>query len=418
MKALVKQFIFWVSPVIMLLGATGIMAQDNADFYTVSGVVKDKASRKRLEYVNISLPGTPIGTVTNEDGEFSLKIKNGQKVEAIEISHIGYCNYRQPINGENLTGLTFLLTPQATLLSEVIIRANDARNIVAAAIDNIGNNYPGSPNMLTGFYRETAQKGRRYVNLSEAVINIYKTPYTESVDRDRVQVYKGRKLLSQKVSDTLAVKLLGGPNLAVYVDIVKNPDLLLDRESLSNFSYKMEEPVTIDNRSQYVITFRPQVILPYALYYGTLYIDKENLAFTRAEFFLDMSDRAKATQMILRKKPLGLRFKPGEVAFLVTYKQRGGKSYLNYIRNEIKFKCDWKRRLFSTNYTIVSEMVVTENTEQNVELIPYKMAFKKSQSLSDKVMDFFDPDFWGAYNIIEPTESLESAVVKLKKQYK
>lgn len=418
MKALVKQFIFWVSPVIMLLGATGIMAQDNADFYTVSGVVKDKASRKRLEYVNISLPGTPIGTVTNEDGEFSLKIKNGQKVEAIEISHIGYCNYRQPINGENLTGLTFLLTPQSTLLSEVIIRANDARNIVAAAIDNIGNNYPGSPNMLTGFYRETAQKGRRYVNLSEAVINIYKTPYTESVDRDRVQVYKGRKLLSQKASDTLAVKLLGGPNLAVYVDIVKNPDLLLDRESLSNFSYKMEEPVTIDNRPQYVISFRPQVILPYALYYGTLYIDKENLAFTRAEFFLDMSDRAKATQMILRKKPLGLRFKPGEVAFLVTYKQRGGKSYLNYIRNEIKFKCDWKRRLFSTNYTIVSEMVVTENTEQNVELIPYKMAFKKSQSLSDKVMDFFDPDFWGAYNIIEPTESLESAVVKLKKQYK
>lgn len=418
MKALLKQLVLAASPVLLLLCATGIMAQDNAGFYTVSGVVKDKTNRKKLEYVNISVPGTPIGTVTNEDGEFSLKIKNGEKVEAIEISHIGYCNYRQPIEKENLSGLTFLLTPQTMLLSEIIIRANDARNIVAAAIDNIGNNYPDRSNMLTGFYRETAQKGRRYVNLSEAVINIYKTPYAESVERDRVQVYKGRKLLSQKASDTLAVKLLGGPNLAVYVDIVKNPDILLDKESLSNFSYKMEEPVSIDNRPQYVISFRPQVIQPYALYYGTLYIDKENLAFTRAEFFLDMSDRAKATQMILRKKPLGLRFKPGEVAFLVTYKQRGGKSYLNYIRNQIKFKCDWKRRLFSTNYTIVSEMVVTENTEQNVELIPYKAAFKKNQSLSDKVMDFFDPDFWGAYNIIEPTESLESAVVKLKKQYK
>lgn len=418
MKALLKQLVLAASPVLLLLCATEIMAQDNAGFYTVSGVVKDKTNRKKLEYVNISVPGTPIGTVTNEDGEFSLKIKNGEKVEAIEISHIGYCNYRQPIEKENLSGLTFLLTPQTMLLSEIIIRANDARNIVAAAIDNIGNNYPDQSNMLTGFYRETAQKGRRYVNLSEAVINIYKTPYAESVERDRVQVYKGRKLLSQKASDTLAVKLLGGPNLAVYVDIVKNPDILLDKESLSNFSYKMEEPVSIDNRPQYVISFRPQVIQPYALYYGTLYIDKENLAFTRAEFFLDMSDRAKATQMILRKKPLGLRFKPGEVAFLVTYKQRGGKSYLNYIRNQIKFKCDWKRRLFSTNYTIVSEMVVTENTEQNVELIPYKAAFKKNQSLSDKVMDFFDPDFWGAYNIIEPTESLESAVVKLKKQYK
>ena len=44
------------------------------------------------------------------------------------------------------------------------------------------------------------------------MIDIYKTPYNEGSDRDRVQVYKGRKLLSQKRTDTLAVKLLGGPD--------------------------------------------------------------------------------------------------------------------------------------------------------------------------------------------------------------
>ena len=108
--------------------------------------------------------------------------------------------------------------------------------------------------MLTGFYRETAQKGRRYINISEAIIDIYKTPYANrNVDRDRVQIYKGRKLLSQK-------------------------------------------------------------------------------------FRLSMDDQMKATEAILRRKTLGLRFKPLEVAFLATYKEQDGVSRLSYIRNEVRFK--------------------------------------------------------------------------------
>lgn len=250
------------------------------------------------------------------------------------------------------------------------------------------------------------------------MINIYKTPYDEGVDRDRVQIFKGRKLLSQKASDTLAVKLLGGPNLSVYVDVVKNPDVLLDLESLPYYKFRMEESTTINDRPQYVINFEPQAILPYALYYGKLYIDKERLSFTRAEFFLDMNDRNKATQAILRKKPFGLRFKPVEVSFLVNYKERNGLTYLSYIRNGVRFKCDWKRKLFSTNYTILSEMVVTDGKESGINTIPYKMAFRSNQSLSDKVSNFADEGFWGSYNIIEPTESLEHAVNKLKKQHR
>ena len=95
-----------------------------------------------------------------------------------------------------------------------------------------------------------------------------------------------------------------------------------------------------------------------------------------------------------------------------------GWTYLSYIRNGVRFKCDWKRKLFSTNYTILSEMVVTDGKESGINTIPYKMAFRSSQSLSDKVSNFADEGFWGSYNIIEPTESLEHAVNKLKKQHR
>ena len=416
MKTWFKYTLSCVATGMLLLYVTGILAQDSVGFYNVSGVVKYQKTGKKLECVNISVPGTNIGTVTNKDGKFVLKLKKSLSANVIEISHIGYLNCRRALEGKNEL-VTFKLIPCSVLLNEVIVGSQEAKNIVAAAMDRIGMNYAGKNTMLTAFYRETTQKERRYIHISEAVIHAFKTPYTENTYNDRVQVYKGRKLLSQKANDTLAVKLMGGPTLAVYGDVVKNPDLLLDKNTLSLFTYEMGEPTIIDDRPQYVIYFAPLAKLPYPLYYGVFYIDKENLAFTRAEFSLDMTNRAEVTKVILKKKPLGLRFKPITLSFLVTYKQREGKSYLNYIRNELRFKCDWKRKLFSTHYSIVSEMVVTESQEQNVTAIPYKVSFKRGQVLSDKVTDFFDKDFWGGYNIIEPTESLESAVKKLKKQY-
>ena len=63
-------------------------------------------------------------------------------------------------------------------------------------------------------------------------------------------------------------------------------------------------------------------------------------------------------------------------------------------------------------------MLVTERKEELVSNIPRKESFNKNESLSDKVMNFYDDNFWGAYNIIEPTESLESAINKLKKQHR
>ena len=419
MKTLYKQTLGIVFILTCLLsGIVPATAQQEVmtDFITVNGLVRDKSSKKKLEYVNVSIPGTNIGTITNTEGEFTIKVPTTHKISTVEISHIGYLSTQIPVNGTSLADLTVYLTPNANILNEVVIRARDPRFLVEEALNKVPENYSNKHSMLTGFYRETAQKGRRYINISEAIIDVYKTPYTREVDRDRVQIYKGRKLLSQKRGDTLVVKLLGGPNLSIYLDVVKNPDILLDKETLSHYSFRMEEPVMINNRAQYVISFQPQVIMPYALYYGKLYIDKDKLAFTRAEFNLSMEDMNKATQAILKKKPLGLRFKPTEVSFLVNYKDVNDKTYLSYIRNEVRFKCDWKRRLFSTNYTIMSEMVVTDMKEENVTNIPYKVSFKSSQSLSDKVADFADEDFWGYYNIIEPTESLESAVSKLRKQ--
>ena len=407
--------------ILVLLGfgmAMHAQESDKSDYFSVSGVVKDKNTKKPIENVSVTAVGSNIGTVTNEDGEFTLKISNSLNIDMIQLSRIGYYNALYSINKNNREEVkTIYLTLETVVLSEVLVFSwRNPRDLVKAAIDKVEENYAMKPNMLTGFYRETVQKRRKYITISEAVIEIYKAAYNLPTDKDQVKILKGRKLISPKLSDTLSVKFLGGPNMPIYFDVVKNPDLLLNNEMLPYYSFKMAESTSIDDRLQFVVKFEPQLITDFPLFFGTLYIDKETLSFSRAEFKMDMRDKSKVTRAILKDKPNGLRFTPEEVTFIVTYKQQNDKTYLNYVRNDILFKCDWKRRLFATNYEVTAESVITDRDDQRATRIPSREAFTLRQSLSQEVEWYQDENFWSNYNIIEPTESLESAVNRLKKQ--
>ena len=393
-----------------------LVAQETENYFSIIGVVKDARSGRTVGNVNVSARETNVGTITNNDGEFVLKLIEPVSVKEIELSCIGYINAKIAISKDMEQNQTFYITPQAFLLGEIeVVSWKNPRDLVELAMEKVDQNYSTKPNILTGFYRETIQKRRNYIGISEAVIQVYKTSYRQSVDFDRSQVLKGRSLVSPKKSDTLGVKFLGGPNMPIYLDIVKNPNVVLSKEFLPYYSYKMGEATTIDDRLQYVVHFQPQVIMEFPLYQGTLYIDRETYSFTRAEFSIDMSERYKVTNVILRSKPIGLRFTPEEVMYTVTYKTLNNKVRLNYIRNEIRFKCDWRRRLFATNYTIVNETIITDNEEENTPRIAARDAFPLNKSLSREISAYYDEDFWGAYNIIEPTESLENAVGRLKK---
>jgi len=380
----------------------------------IHGVVKDRQSRRRLSNVNITLEGTNIGTVSNAEGLFELRFPTSD-FRRVKFSHIGYASgYLYPAEVGN--ALTVWLEPAETVLSDVVVYGADPRRIVSEAIDKVARNYPAEANMLTLFYRETVQKGRRYIGVSEAVMELYKTSYANrAVSGDRVRVLKGRQLMSQRRRDTLSVKMAGGPNLALLMDIAKNPDALLDPDYLDDYRFEMEGTTEIDGRMQYAIVFRPQKKTRYPLFAGRLYIDRERLAFVRAEFEMDLTDKELAVRSVLQKKPAGLRFNPQKIAFVVGYRQQGDRSCLNYIQYVLRAKCDWRKRLFTSVYTTHTEMVAVDRDEAPTETIDRKEAFRSGQIFSDMVDEYGDADYWKGYNIILPTESLEHAVGKLKK---
>lgn len=147
--------------------------------------------------------------------------------------------------------------------------------------------------------------------------------------------------MSQKASDTLGLRMQGGPTEVIFLDVVKNRGLILDKDELTHYQLKMGDPVSIDDRMQLVVNATPNDdMLPYALYHATFYIDVETLAFTRAELSLDMSDKVKATRLMLVKKPRGVHFKPKELSLLVNYRYDDGLTHISYIRSTMQFNCD------------------------------------------------------------------------------
>lgn len=391
-----------------------------APIYVVSGIVKDAITKRRLENVNVYLSQKAKGTVTNANGVFSLKAEEGELRGGITFSHVGYINRLVPetkIEMRSEEEMVVYMMPAKNVLSEVVVYGGDGREIVEEAIRRIPQNYQERHTMSHAFYRETIQKRNTFIAISEAMMDMYKTDYRRrEIAQDRIRITRGRRLLSQKARDTLAVKIEGGPYLALLFDVAKNPEALFDDETLPLYTFKQDHLVMIDDRMHFAITFEPRYIVGYPLYYGTAYIDCEDYTISRIEMSLDTNDRIKATRMILQKKPQGLRFKPMEVSLVIAYMRHGGKASLNYVRNTIRFKCDWKRRLFSSAYATTAELVTVEIDDGMPEMIPYAETYRRQHVFYDKVDDFADNEFWKDYNILEPTESLEKAVGRLLRQ--
>lgn len=380
----------------------------------VSGVVVDQKTGDPLRQVSIS--AGRVSVVTNEDGDFTLKLN--EMPPAVNISHLGYKTQRLTLKDGKTEGLRIRLVPTTIQLREIVVRNYDPRELVNIAIDKIPENYSKVPELLKGFYRETAMKRKHYIYVAEGVEDMYKTPYNRGTTRDRVAIIKGRRLLSQKQGDTLGIKVAGGPVQAVLMDLVKNRDFLLNKEDLDNYDFSMGTPEYINDRQQYVVLMKPSLVTTYALYHGKMYIDAERLAFTRIELDLDMSDKDKATQTMLVKKPFGVKFKPRELSCVVDYRFEDGVTRISYLRNIFRFNCDWKRKLFSTSFTATCEMAVTDSQSDDVKPIANRSSFDSHDAYYDKVEYFMDPEYWSNYNIIEPSESLDKAIKRLVSRYR
>lgn len=416
-----------VTLMLLMISSTDIFAsgsnykdkKSTQDYITIKGKVVDIETNTPLVFAGVSIKESNIATVTNLDGEFLLKVPPTENA-IIEFSFLGYKNKTMAISDLRTNGQKNVIALEAAAIpiKEIVVKPLDTEYILEQTIRRVSTNYPNVPNEMTGFYRETIKKNRTYVSIGEAVVDIFKAPYANDLRFDAVKIFKGRKNAEIDKVDTVLFRLQGGPVTALELDLVKNPEAILTAESMKQYEFTLSSMIAIDDRTNYVIDFIQKPGTENPLFTGRLYIDMETYAIAQIEFGVNLTDKKAAADMFIRKKPLGMSVTPEITSYLVRYKEAEGKWYFAYSRAEVRFKVDWKKKLFNTYYTTMSELAVTDRTEEDVIKFAARERMKVSDLFTEEVKAFADPEFWGSYNVIEPDQSIESAIRKLNRKLK
>jgi hypothetical protein len=391
---------------------------DTTTYTALTAKVIDQATSDPVVFASVFQTGTNIGTVTNSDGEFILKVPGTSPQGTISITHLGYKNKTVDIASLMGKDVKIKLEQHAIPIEEVVIRKLDPKQLLITALSKRKDNYSAFPEMQTGFYRETIKQNRNYVSVSEAVLDIYNAGYRDNFDFDRVRIFKGRKSKDVKKMDTILVKFQGGPRIAMFLDLLKNPGVILEPELFNMYDYKLLGIVKVNDRNNYAIEFKQRAKTDYPLYDGKIYIDVDTYAITSVDFQLSEKSLADASKVLVKKKPTSMNIEVTNGNYMVNYREIDGKWVLNYVRSEVNFKIKWDKKLFRTNVKTMFEMAITDRDTENVEKFPYKVSVRYSDFLADEVEAFDDVDYWGEYNYIKPDESIEIAIRKLSKKLK
>ncbi|MDH5412644.1 MAG: carboxypeptidase-like regulatory domain-containing protein [Flavobacteriaceae bacterium] len=393
--------------------------QIDNEYVEFSGTVEDIQTGNPLVFATISVEQTNISTIANTDGEFLIKIPRDMMNGTISIAILGFKTKRIPISELSNENNRIKLEVLVTELSEINVKLpKDAKALVKMTLKKKGENYLNKEVLMTAFYRETIKKRKKNVSLAEAIVNIYKQPNSVS-KRDYIKLYKDRKSTDYSKLDTVALKLQGGPFNALYVDLMKYPSYVFTEDVMDLYIFSFAPSTTVNGKPVYVVRFKQRADIYKPLYYGKLFIDAETLALTSAVYNLNVEDKKLASELFVLRKPRNVFVYPTEAAYRVDYRVKDGLWYYGYSNVQLSFKINKKGKLFNSFYSLTSEMAVTDwKINSDGESVKGKDRLKTSVIISDEASGFSDPEFWGAYNVIEPEKSIESAINKIKRQLK
>jgi len=390
---------------------------DSVFYFEIRGRVLDRADRQPLPYSSIYLDRKSIGTVSNEDGGFVLKLSSVNIRDTLTISCIGYKHITAPVATLVNTTRDYLLKTDVISIQEVIIRRLSPLLLLRSATERIGENYPQDPAILTCFYRETVKQGNRYMIVSEAILDNFKSGYQGNGIPDQLKILKGRKSEDFSNHDTIILKLKAGLNTMLLLDVVKNTPDFLTGESPDDYDYKLSDIVIDNGRENYAIEFMPKSMALSSIYSGRIVLGIKDLAYKWVEFFIDAEHLGRATDLFVIKKPAYLKVKVLKASYKVAFRESGGRYYLHLIRCETEYRIRNKNQLAGSVYKTSLEMVVTDIDTEHISRFPLRETARLHEIFTDQ-LGSYDESFWGEYNFVTPDESLEDALVKLSKQQK
>ena len=389
-----------------------VLTVDSVKQFIIKGHVFDNQNKNPIPYASVGIEEYNLGTITNADGFFVLKVPSGFSGSSLNVSHIGFMSQTIPIQLLNNQQVDLFLERRIISIQEVIIRYIDPMTLITKALQQRKDNNSREPVYMTTFYREGVQKNERAISYSEAVFIVYKSSYDQDVKYDQVKLLKSRKILNANTKDTVLLKLKAGILTGLQLDIVKCLPSFLDMDQIPFYTFTYSDMVSYNEQNAYAITFTQKAGVEDALYTGTVYIDNESFAVLGADFEVNPGYLDKAANELVQKKSKRLVVKFEKINYSVSYSLYNGRYYLNHVRSDLRIKTRLRNHMSFDHFTTFMEVATCHIDTLNVTRFGKQEVIKPDIVFSDAPY-VYDNSFWGEYNIIAPEEKLNEALSRI-----
>jgi thiol-disulfide isomerase/thioredoxin len=386
----------------------------NGQSAIIEGRLTDVATGEAVQYAAIGIEGTSIGTSSNLDGYFSLRIPVNLKGKnySLKISCVGYENKVIKNPSEHLD---IRMTQSKTMLKDVIVFDKDLspQGIVRRAFSNIKKNYEVKPFVYQTFYRHYCKDDSVYGRLIEAAADIYKTkgyrvqqPFPGWKDQVRVNQLR-RSFDNTRVSrahapialySVMSVDPVGFQVKSASSSILgffNRHEVSSLRRNFKRFDFTLDGLTEYDGEQVYIIQYklkRDSTLLSSGIPWknsqaGTLYITTRNYAIVKSDF--------------TRLSPMDT------VHTFSIYKKVGNKYFLHHSMKDGRNL--QMRDKFMHNFHL--ELITTDILDKK-NIVPFK---GKEPGREELFSIAYDSTFWNTYNVLKATPLEESIVADLER---
>lgn len=187
--------------VVMLTGFSGFSQKE------IKNRIVDLMTQDPIESASIYIQNTTIGTISNADGRFSLRIPPEHQSDTLVISSIGYKSLKTAI-GDFDAAIDIYMESDIASLDEVVLvaeqRPKTGNEIVLKALSRLPENLPETPYLQKGFLRHKERNKKEFKWLIESAVTLYDSGFQSSSAKNlKVNVDQVRKSYDLRDVDSL-----------------------------------------------------------------------------------------------------------------------------------------------------------------------------------------------------------------------
>lgn len=370
---------------------------------TITGIVVNKENKEPLPFATVGVLGSPHGTVSNPEGQFSFFLPNKYVDDTLTISYVGFESFRMPIKEIiRKDNLVVSLKESITLLDEVEVNSEQltATQIMERALEKLTDNYSADPFITSGFFRDIREQNNETVYLAEAAVDIQDPGYSVIGNKPKKFFLKGVRASDTRINKLLAKSLLNAGN-SLTVNLEHNFWLNRLKHELPRSEFIIANILNKDDRILYSIeTHKTAAISPLADHHQDMKFNLTHRYLVDAETFAIY--KVEHIEKPIEGKYIGIEPPyEGDTLFyskkgwnqVIEFEEYQGKMYLKY--HDVTYAFDIVNERNHQIYLdmkyqfifIVTDIVNEKNAKPNGE----KMHKNKPLSIQAKS---YNEEFW------------------------